>query len=142
MKGIIKSLISLLACFFLIAVCPSAQASAEEQYPLWIGGVQVNEYNRKMQESTHWSYDPDKNILTLENFEYSGDGYNFSGEYHSCIYYNGRADLTISLKGKNVITQTKKIAYNNDNVLMSARNDVSIIVNFFNVLGVTSEVLD
>ena len=82
--------------------------SADDEYQLWIGGVQVNDYNRKMQESTHWSYDPNKNILTLENFEYSGDGYNFSGEYHSCIYYNGRDDLTISLKGKMSLPRQKK----------------------------------
>ena len=137
MKSVIKLLVSLSICFFLIAICPAAMVSADDEYQLWIGGVQVNEYNRKMQESTHWSYDPDTNTLTLDNFEYSGVGYNFSGEYHSCIYYNGRDDLTISLKGKNVITQTKKIAYNNDNVLMSARNDVSITITGTGSLNAT-----
>ena len=137
MKSVIKLLVSLSICFFLIAIYPAAMVSADDEYQLWIGGVQVNEYNRKMQESTHWSYDPDTNTLTLDNFEYSGVGYNFSGDYHSCIYYNGRDDLTISLKGKNVITQTKKIAYNNDNVLMSARNDVSITITGTGSLNAT-----
>ena len=75
MKGIIKSLISLLACFFLIAVCPAVQALAEEQYPLWIGGVQVTSENCNKLSENHWSYNPATHTLTLENFTYSGEGY-------------------------------------------------------------------
>lgn len=128
MKGIIKSLISLLACFFLIAVCPSAQASAEEQYPLWIGDVQVTSDNCDKLTENHWSYNPATHTLTLENFTYSGEGYKYSSNYNSCIFYQGSDDLTISLKGKNVITQTKDPAYNSDFAFLSDKNNTSVTI--------------
>ena len=128
MKGIIKSLISLLACFFLIAVCPSAQASAEEQYPLWIGDVQVTSDNCDKLTENHWSYNPATHTLTLENFTYSGEGYKYSSSYNSCIFYQGSDDLTISLKGKNVITQTKDPAYNSDFAFLSDKNNTSVTI--------------
>ena len=128
MKGIIKSLISLLACFFLIAVCPAVQALAEEQYPLWIGGVQVTSENCNKLSENHWSYNPATHTLTLENFTYSGEGYKYSSSYNSCIFYQGSDDLTISLNGKNVITQTKDPAYNSDFAFLSDKNNTSVTI--------------
>ena len=128
MKNSIKFLISLLACFLLIAVCPAVQALAEEQYPLWIGGVQVTSENCNKLSENHWSYNPATHTLTLDNYTYSGEGYKYSSSYYSCIFYQGSDDLTISLKGKNVITQTKDPAYDNDFAFLSDKNNTSVTI--------------
>ncbi len=79
-----------------------------DAYPLWIGGVQVDENNCGKLSDNHWSYDPSTHTLTLSGYSYSGQGYNYSGSYYAGIYYNGAEDLTISLAGANSVTQTKQ----------------------------------
>ncbi|MBR6474936.1 MAG: hypothetical protein IKS98_05745, partial [Lachnospiraceae bacterium] len=59
---------------------------------------------------------------------YSGEGYKYSSSYNSCIFYQGSDDLTISLKGKNVITQTKDPAYNSDFAFLSDKNNTSVTI--------------
>ena len=77
MKNTIKSLVSILACFILIAVYPAVAASAAEEYPLWIGGDQVTSDNCDDLANNHWSYDSTTHTLTLDNYEYSGFGYEY-----------------------------------------------------------------
>ena len=65
-----------------------------QTYPIWVGGEQLSENNLS---GEGWSYDVDTNVLTLNNYEYSGAGYKNAG-----IYAN--QNLTIELIGDNSIT--------------------------------------
>ena len=84
-----------------------AQLGAEE-YPLWVGGVQVTSLNKGDitavitaaggTASGTASYDPETGTLTLSGFNYTGTG------NADCISYSGNNDLTIELTGTNTIT--------------------------------------
>ncbi|MBR5091394.1 MAG: InlB B-repeat-containing protein, partial [Ruminiclostridium sp.] len=77
------------------------------EYPLWIGTTRVTSANAADTEGTRgWSYtpategdEPTPAILTLNNFTYSGEGYN-----NAAIYTN--QNLTIDVTGTNTITHT------------------------------------
>lgn len=128
MKNTIKSLVSILACFILIAVYPAVAASAAEEYPLWIGGNQVTSDNCDDLANNHWSYDSTTHTLTLDNYEYSGFGYEYTTGRYSPIYYNGTDDLIISIAGDNQITQSNDWAYDEDHVLMSADSNANLTI--------------
>jgi len=88
------------------------QSTAEALYSLWIGGTQVTSEN-------HWdvfedgtvSYDPDNATLTLERYQYEGDGYQYYSDdtdgTYSAVICSGN-DLNIELVGgsESVITNT------------------------------------
>ena len=77
------------------------------KYHLYVGGIQVTEGNCN-KSSNHWSYDFENHVLTLNNYEFVGQGYAYDmvngGKKGAVIYYDGEEDLTINLVGKNVIT--------------------------------------
>ena len=118
MKSRIKLLAALLTCLLVAALCPAALASAaeEEKYPLWIGGVQVTSTNCNDLSGNNWSYDPATHILTLEDYIYRGEGYNYKDSFYACIYYNGEDDLTILCNGDSSVHQTR-YANSSDHVL-------------------------
>ncbi len=128
MKNTIKSLVSILACFILIAVYPAVAASAAEEYPLWIGGEQVTSDNCDDLANNHWSYDPTTHTLTLDDYEYNGVGYSYSGNNSSAIYYNGTDDLTISISGENEITHSEDWSDNGDHALMSENAGTNLTI--------------
>lgn len=67
-------------------------------YPIWIGDEQVAD-NKTSGDG--WSYDLEQNILTLNDFSYTGKGHTFSyGDNASVIFAEFDA-LTILLKGEN-----------------------------------------
>ncbi|MBE7004517.1 MAG: hypothetical protein E7425_09600 [Ruminococcaceae bacterium] len=75
------------------------------KYDLWVGGTQAGEENTS---GTGWSYDTEKNTLTLDGFTYSGaanagiDPITRS----AAIAWFGSEVLTIKLTGENAVTET------------------------------------
>ncbi|MBR3469572.1 MAG: LysM peptidoglycan-binding domain-containing protein [Lachnospiraceae bacterium] len=93
-------------------VCLNADSEAvldydRTKYKLYVGGIQVTEGNCN-KSSNHWSYDFENHVLTLDNYEFVGQGYAYDmrngGKKGAVIYYEGEEDLTIKLVGENVIT--------------------------------------
>ncbi|SEL56019.1 hypothetical protein SAMN04487770_11272, partial [Butyrivibrio sp. ob235] len=76
-----------------------------ESYGLWVGDTAVTK-NKKSDYG--WSYDPDSNTLTLNNFFYSGVGHNDNAEnpHYGGIYYDGEDPLKIQISGNNSIENT------------------------------------
>ncbi len=77
---------------------------AVDKYNVWVGGTRVTEANKgditgAGGSTPSTSYDPATKTLTLNNYTYTGVGYN-----GAAIYANG--NLTIVLKGTNSVTQT------------------------------------
>lgn len=80
------------------------------EYDLWIGGVQVTGGNAQnvFRDGTV-SYDAETNILTLNNYHYTGEGTtNITGATigDACLGYKGTETLTIQLIGNNSLTYT------------------------------------
>ena len=119
----------MLTCFLLVALCPAVLASAAEEveYPLWIGGIHVTSSNCDKLADNNWSYDPSTNTLTLDNYVYSGLGYEYMASRSACIFYNGTDDLTISLSGKSKITHSKSWAYDEDIVIFYKNKSAALI---------------
>ena len=120
-----KLLTCLLLCLVFVAAC-SAALGASEEYPLWIGGTQVTAENCSQLSQNHWSYDPASHTLTLDNYTYSGLGYEYTNSRYAAIYYNGTENLTISLNGTNKITQSRDWAYDDDHVIRSDKADCTV----------------
>ncbi len=77
-----------------------------EEYPLWVGGVQVDSANKGdiLGDGTA-SFDPDTTTLTLTNANITAtSSYQYNGvfTYSSVIYARG-LDLTVSLSGNNTV---------------------------------------
>ena len=77
------------------------------KYDLYIGGVQVTSANKDdittaigNAASGTATYDPETSTLTLNNFSYTGEGYNYTSNVYALIYSTG-IDLKIVLKGTN-----------------------------------------
>ncbi|MCR5458435.1 MAG: LysM peptidoglycan-binding domain-containing protein [Acetatifactor sp.] len=103
----------------------SAKISAT--YPLYVGGVQVKTDNFDKLNVNHWSYDPDSNTLTLQDYEFVGQGYVYSKDQGAIIYYEGDQDLTITLLGTNRITPDGT-SYG-DSGIVSMKADCTLIFN-------------
>ena len=103
----------------------SAKISAT--YPLYVGGVQVKTDNFDKLDVNHWSYDPDSNTLTLQDYEFVGQGYVYSKDQGAIIYYEGDQDLTITLLGTNRITPDGT-SYG-DSGIVSKKADCTLIFN-------------
>ena len=115
-----KALSWLLSFALMLSLLPgmSLTALAATSYNVWIGGVEVTSDNSS---GTGWSYDSGSNTLTLNGYQYSGDGYKYESTYggyggnYAAIY--AKQDLTISLTGESTVTNTVdgKNGYNENN---------------------------
>ena len=78
------------------------------KYELWIGGMQVTGGNAQdVFGNGTVSYDPDQNILTLNNYSYTGGGTTSISNAtigDTCLGYKGSETLTIQLLGTNSLT--------------------------------------
>jgi|GEM_PF-1907796 len=93
-----------------------------EEYPLWVGGVQVTSVNKGDitaaitaeggTASGTATYDPDSGTLTLTDFQYSGAGYEYlyspgtinERSYAAGIFYSGNEALIVDLSGESAVT--------------------------------------
>ena len=81
------------------------------RYDVWVGGVQVTSANKDnivVPGATGLAtYNPETNTLTLNNFSYTGEGYEYdSNSACAAIYFNPadeNAELTIELVGTNTV---------------------------------------
>ena len=82
-----------LAAALVVAMVPVAVFAAETTYDLWVGGVQVTSANKDNivvpDANGSAKYDPTTNTLTLNNFSYTGEGYNYSSNVGALIYSTG-----------------------------------------------------
>ena len=79
-----------------------------EKYDLWIGETRVTS---KKLSGDGWSYAPENNTLTLDNFTYEGAGTDFSfysGSFagSAAIVYTGKATLNVTANNTNSVTHT------------------------------------
>lgn len=72
-------------------------------YDLWVGGTQVTD---NQHSGTGWKFDSSNNTLTLENYTYTGEGYDPGGTSHKSAIYNKISGLKILLVGSSSITNT------------------------------------
>ncbi|MBQ6353855.1 MAG: carbohydrate-binding domain-containing protein, partial [Lachnospiraceae bacterium] len=76
-------------------------ANDATEYGIWVGDAEVTSANLSGQG---WSYDVASNTLTLNNFNYEGDGHHWESdttENRAAIYAEN--DLTVQIKGTNTI---------------------------------------
>ena len=80
-------------------------ATFERAYGVWVGDEQFTENRLTINGNTgSATYDPATKTLTLNNFSYTGEGYNYSGNVGALIYSTG-IDLKIVLKGTNTFAE-------------------------------------
>lgn len=113
---------------------PKAVICTEYPYPLWVGGTQVTIENcndipaaAPGNRTGKASYDPFKNILTLDGYKYTGPGdYKVATSRITAGIYSELADeLTIELIGENeVIVEETTDAGNHDGIY--SENDLVI----------------
>ena len=80
-------------------------------YDLWVGGVQVTSANKDNivvpGATSSATYNPETSTLTLNNFSYTGEGYEYNPSWYcAAIYFNPadeNAELTIELVGTNTV---------------------------------------
>ncbi|MBQ3534329.1 MAG: InlB B-repeat-containing protein, partial [Clostridia bacterium] len=73
-------------------------------YDLWVGGEQVTSEKPTISGTTGTAtYDPGTNTLTLNNYSYTGEGYEV---YGAAIYYGSGGTLKLVLVNDNSITHT------------------------------------
>ena len=91
-----------------------------KKYDLWVGGVQFDEDNLEINANDipgvtgSATYDPENNELTLDGFQYTGEGYRYlvdpgtqNEQYYAAgIYYTGTDELTVRLVQENAVTVT------------------------------------
>ena len=100
-----KKLLSILIAIALM-LSLSVTAFAAEEPTLYVAGVAVTSDNLEINSADNGAitgsatYDPDTKTLTLNNFSYTGEGYNYSSNVGALIYSTG-IDLKIVLKGTN-----------------------------------------
>ena len=115
-KRILSVLITLVMLIGLVTVMSvSASAETATEYDLWVGGVQVTDANKDnivvpgaIGSAT---YDPDTQTLTLNNFSYTGLGYNhyyyydedYGEHYYSYAAIYSKNKLIIKLVGNNTV---------------------------------------
>ena len=107
------------------------------EYPLWVGGVQVTSANASdipaegETKTGTASYNAKTNTLTLNNYSYSGVGYEPDVSVSAGIYSEG-IDLNIELIGTNTITTNGSaqaqsgIDIVNGNLTITARDNGSL----------------
>ena len=103
----IKKIIAVILTLMLVLPALPLGVFAAEDYRLSVGDEIVMS-NRLSGEG--WSFDPETNTLTLENFSYSGGGHTVSksnltnGNAHATIAYDSIEKLTINVVGNNNVT--------------------------------------
>ena len=99
------ALVMMFSTFFGIVPGASLTAQAEgTTYNLWLGETEVTGENLS---GDGWTYAPDTNTLTLNNYSYSGEGHLYDDNItRGCILYGGSDALNIVLEGKNSIINT------------------------------------
>ena len=103
----IKKIIAVILTLMLVLPALPLGVSAGTDYRLSVGDENVMS-NRLSGEG--WSFDPETNTLTLENFSYSGGGHTVSksnltnGNAHATIAYDSIEKLTINVVGNNNVT--------------------------------------
>ena len=93
-------LIPAMAAMLLLGMCMTTWA--EEEYPLWVNGIHVDEINASNITGTNpavASYDATSNTLTLKGISIN-TGYMSAGIY----YYSDNYPLKINLEGSNYIS--------------------------------------
>ncbi len=99
-------------CGFDVTACQGGadEAAVYDNYNLWIGGVQVTSENKDNITGEGMTgtatYDPDSNILTLNNYSYIGEGYERDEYFCAVIYCTGIDTLNLLLVGENSVTLT------------------------------------
>lgn len=81
------------------------------KYNVWVGGIQVTSVNKDdvlgdIDTGETVKYDSDTNTLTLNNFNYSGEGYYDSFMKKGAAIYVKNNDISINLLGINSVTRT------------------------------------
>ncbi len=74
-------------------------SSTVESYPLWIGGEQLTSDNLTLTSVGSAAYDPDSNTLTLNTYQYQGEGYTDADGISAAIYYGGTGTLNLVVTG-------------------------------------------
>lgn len=104
--------------FSELSGCKYLRFPAVKAYSLWVGGTQVTSDNADNITTTvgtssgKASYDPDKHILTLEDYKFNGaacvenDTPLGSVTTFAAIFWSGDKALTIELKGESNVTET------------------------------------
>ncbi|MBQ2725119.1 MAG: hypothetical protein IJF78_05400, partial [Clostridia bacterium] len=96
-----------------ISVDSMARANLKQSnataYPLWVGGEQVTSEKLEITGGSGTAtYDPETNTLTLDNYTYTGTGYNDAAIYYNDenIFTSEAATLNLILKNENTVTHT------------------------------------
>lgn len=100
----------------MIALLPATAFAAD--YDLWVGGVRVTDTNKDNITGTPGAatFDSDTNTLTLNNYSYTGVGYEFDNAFgapSAAAIYSGLESLSITMNGANCLTNnaTDKNSY-------------------------------
>ena len=100
----------LLTLVMLIGMLPTAVFAAETTYDLWVGDVRFTSGNLVIDSADDpaitggsATYDPSTDIITLDNFNYTGAGHDYGWSDKAAIY-GGNKYLTIKVIGENKIT--------------------------------------
>lgn len=102
----------LITVVMLIGMLPTTAFAVETTYDIWVGGVQVTSANKDdittaiteaggTADGTA-TYDPDTKTLTLNNFSYTGEGYEYDSLWCAAIF--AKNDLTVKVVGSNTVT--------------------------------------
>jgi len=102
----------LITVVMLIGMLPTTAFAVETTYNVWVGGVQVTSANKDdittaiteaggTADGTA-TYDPDTKTLTLNNFSYTGEGYEYDSQWCAAIF--AKNDLTVKVVGSNTVT--------------------------------------
>jgi len=110
-----KAVALCVAAALIVAMVPVAVFAATGNYGIYIGGVQITESNKddlvqainSAANATvargSATYDPGSNTIILENFSYTGVGYDYGWNNRAAIY-GGSNSLAIHAIGENTIT--------------------------------------
>ena len=114
-KRILSVLLTLVMLIGLVSVMSISASADTVTYDLWIGGVQVTSANKDNivvpGATGSASFDPDTKTLTLNNFSYTGLGYNhyhyydedYGEHYYSYAAIYSKNKLIIKLVGNNTV---------------------------------------
>ncbi len=95
-----------ISIMLVLGMMPMSVFAADiKEYNLWVGGVQFTSENLEINSADNAdiigeaTYNPNTNTLTLDSFNYEGEGYN-----NAAIYYNGTNMLNLELEGESSVT--------------------------------------
>ena len=103
----------LITVVMLIGMLPTAVFAAETTYDIRVGGVQVTSANKDNivvpGATGSATYDPETSTLTLNNFSYTGQGYEYDSLWCAAIF--SKNDLTVKVVGSNTVTASVTGSY-------------------------------